>query len=55
MPSLFAFHPDEKGYQLKGMGNGPKGPTDAALNELRTLTAQDIKALLEQTKAVKGK
>src|SRR5262249_32295951 len=51
MPFSFAFYPKRNGYQLSGEGTGRKDATDAAFEELRVLSEQDISALIEQTKA----
>ena len=49
-PFYFTFFPRENGYHLGGEGTGRKDATDAAFNELKTLSEQDIAALIEQTK-----
>jgi len=51
MPFYFSFSLQKNGYQLNGEGTGPKDATDAAFNELKALSRQDIAALIEQTKA----
>jgi hypothetical protein len=50
MPFYFMFSPHEKGYQLSGEGTGQKDATDAAFNDLHGLSANDIAAVIEQTK-----
>ena len=50
MPFVFTFFPDKNGYRLTGEGNGQKHATAAAFEELKTLSARDVSALIEQTK-----
>ena len=50
-PFYFAFYPQANGYHLSGEGTGRKDATDAAFEELKVLSGQDIAALIEQTKA----
>lgn len=54
MPFYFMFFPKEKegGYKLYGEGTGRKEATAAAYEELKVLSASDIAALIQQTKAV---
>jgi hypothetical protein len=50
LPFYFMFSPHEGGYQLSGEGTGSKATTDAAFNELQTLSERDIMTLIDQTK-----
>lgn len=45
----FTFVADEDGYALHGEGQGDKQVTDAAFNELNSLKAADIAALVAET------
>lgn len=47
-PFIFSFMMTEGRYQLHGEGTGRKELTNAALNELQTLTAQDIALLIRK-------
>ncbi len=49
MPFYFMFSPGKDAYRLYGEGNGDKDYTGAAFKELKTLTTQEIIALLEET------
>jgi len=51
MPFYFSFSLQKGGYRLSGEGTGRKDATNAAFDELKTLSHQDIAALIEQTKA----
>ena len=55
MPFVFMFHPRENGYQLHGEGAGKKEATAATFSELKELTQQDIKTLIDHTKNVPKK
>jgi hypothetical protein len=46
----FMFYRDSAGYQLIGEGTGSKVATAAAFEELKTLTACDIAALIAETR-----
>jgi hypothetical protein len=50
-PFYFIFSPEGAAYHLRGEGTGSKPATDAALNELQSLSLKDIQALLRETKA----
>ena len=50
-PFYFMFSPGKDGYRLQGEGTGSKDATAAAYKELQALSAADIVALIEQTKA----
>jgi hypothetical protein len=50
MPFYFVFYPTTGGYRLEGEGTGNKGATDAAVQDLRTLSEADIAALIAATK-----
>ena len=49
-PFYFLFSPGDKGYRLTGEGTGRQSATRAAFAELKTLSDQDIEALLEETR-----
>ncbi len=51
MPFYFTFYPHENGYRLYGEGTGRKDATEAAFEELKALSEQEIAALIQQTKA----
>jgi hypothetical protein len=51
MPFYFMFSPRENGYQLSGEGTGQRETTDAAFDELRKLSDQNITALIQETKS----
>lgn len=53
-PFIFSFMMSEGRYQLHGEGTGRKELTDAALNALRKLTAQDIALLIRQCQDVQS-
>lgn len=53
-PFIFSFMMFEGRYQLHGEGTGRKKLTDAALNELRKLDAQDIALLVRQCQDVQS-
>lgn len=54
MPFYFIFFPDKDkgGYRLYGEGAGKKEATAAAYEELKTLSDQEIAALITETKSV---
>jgi hypothetical protein len=51
-PFYFFFLHSDKGYQLRGEGNGNKSLTDAAFNDVKQLTEPQIDALLDETRKV---
>ena len=53
MPFVFAFTAKGNRYQLSGEGTGRKEATEAAFNELKVLSEQEIASLIAQTKAQK--
>jgi hypothetical protein len=50
-PFYFMFSPNESGYRLVGEGTGRKDATSAAFDDLKTLTEEEIAALIEETRA----
>lgn len=54
MPFYFMFFPDKDkgGYRLYGEGTGKKDTTAAAYEELKSLSEQEITALIAETKSV---
>jgi len=51
-PFVFLFYQENGAYRLRGMGAGNKGLTDAAYEDLRLFTEQNITALILETKSV---
>jgi hypothetical protein len=51
-PFVFTLAATDGKYRLSGTGTGSKVFTGAAFEELKILTKLDIRALIEQTKAV---
>lgn len=49
-PFVFALVPNKNGYRVVGEGTGRKKATAAALEDLKKLSAREIKLLIEQTK-----
>jgi len=49
-PFYFLFSPGDRGYRLTGEGTGRQSATRAAFAELKTLSDQEIAALLEETR-----
>lgn len=50
-PFYFMIYAKDDSYQLGGEGSGSKAVTDAAFEELKTLTPDGIAALVRETKA----
>jgi hypothetical protein len=50
MPFYFLLSPDGSSYRLRGEGTGDKTLTDAAARELTALTAENIAALIGETR-----
>lgn len=50
-PFYFVFSQQGSGYRLSGEGTGRKDATNAAFDDLKTLSEREIVALIEQTKA----
>jgi hypothetical protein len=53
MPFYFSFSLEGSAYRIRGEGTGSKAATDAALKDLRALSATDIVSLRRETLAVK--
>jgi|SRR6516165_7920138 hypothetical protein len=49
-PFYFVFRYTGKGYRLEGEGTGSKTVTDAAFEELKSLSERDIAHLVKETK-----
>lgn len=54
-PFVFAFFVRDEKYELHGEGTGDRKASDAAFNELKSLSERDIAALIEETKSLGGK
>jgi len=52
-PYYFLLAPHDTGYHISGEGTGDQKVSQAALNDLRALTRQEIEELLAATKAKK--
>jgi hypothetical protein len=52
-PFYFMFYPVGSNYQLEGEGTGDKNSTAAAFGDLKQLSADDITALIKETKMVR--
>jgi hypothetical protein len=50
-PFYFMFSPSSGSYRLEGEGTGQKQATDAAVQELKKFSPQDIAALIQETKS----
>jgi len=54
-PFYFILHPKDGRYQLYGEGNGDKGASDAARDEISRVSQKDVASLIEATKVVPAK
>jgi hypothetical protein len=52
-PFYFSFSPEHGGYHLRGEGTGSKKVTDAALEDLKRLSDDNVRALVHEAQAEK--
>src|ERR1700728_1561309 len=52
-PFIFFFSPENGSYHLHGEGTGSKQVTDAALEDLKHLSDDNIRALVKEAQAAK--
>ena len=54
-PFIFIVTPDGNGVQLHGEGTGPKSATDPAYEQLKSMSAQQLKALYNKAAGSNGR